>query len=78
MQLGPLYLPTRAPAPLGYTIRDSGVGAGPIFAFVITAASLSMPEFVLLSRPFLWRLIAGLITTIAVVGAFVVPLVVTG
>lgn len=37
----PLYLPTEALVPLGWGLRDAGVALGPIFAFVITAASLS-------------------------------------
>lgn len=76
----PLYLPTEALAPLGWALRDAGVGAGPIFAFMITAASLSLPEFVLLSRLFRMRLIAGVIATIsliAVTGALAVPVIAT-
>ncbi len=72
----PVYLPTEALAPLGWALRDAGVGTGPIFAFMITAASLSLPEFVLLARLFRLRLIAGLIAAvgaIAVGGAFLVP-----
>jgi hypothetical protein len=74
----PLYLPTEALVPLGWGLRDAGVGVGPIFAFVITAASLSLPELVLLSRLFRLRLIVALvaaITSIAVVGALLVPLI---
>lgn len=76
----PLYLPTEALVPLGWALRDSGVGLGPIFAFVITAASLSLPEFVLLSRLFRLRLIVGLIgtiTAIAIAGALLVPHIAT-
>ena len=76
----PLYLPTEALAPLGWALRDSGVGVGPIFAFVVTAASLSLPEFVLLSQLVRMRLIVGLIATItmiAITGALVVPLIAT-
>lgn len=76
----PLYLPTEALVPLGWALRDSGVGVGPIFAFVISAASLSLPEFVLLSRLFRWRLIVGLvatITAIAIVGGLVIPAIST-
>lgn len=74
----PVYLPTEALAPLGWALRDSGVGLGPIFAFMITAASLSLPEFVLLSQLVRLRLILGLVatvTTIAVTGALLVPLI---
>jgi len=73
----PLYLPTEALAPLGFGLRDADVGMGPIFAFLITAASLSLPEFVLLTRIFRMRLIAGMVLTIlamAVLGALLVPL----
>lgn len=76
----PLYLPTEALVPLGWALRDAGVALGPIFAFVITAASLSLPEFVLLSRIFRLRLILALIATIsviAIVGALLVPLLAT-
>lgn len=76
----PLYLPTEALAPLGWALRDSGVGVGPIFALMITAASLSLPEFLLLSRLLQLRLIVGLtatITAIAVTGALLVPLIAT-
>ncbi len=76
----PLYLPTEALAPLGWALRDSGVGVGPIFAFMITAASLSLPEFVLLTQLLRPRLIAGsiaTITAIAVIGALLVPLIAT-
>lgn len=73
----PLYLPTEALAPLGWAMRDAGVALGPTFAFLITAASLSLPELVPLTRVFRMRLIVALvatITTIAVVGALLVPL----
>ena len=73
----PLYLPTEALAPLALGLRDSGVGSGPIFAFLITAASLSLPEFVLLCRIFRLRLIIGMVATIvaiAVLGGLLVPL----
>ena len=76
----PLYLPTEALVPLGWGLRDSGVGAGPVFAFAITAASLSLPEFVLLSRLLRLRLVIGLIAAvlvIAVAGALVVPIIST-
>lgn len=72
---------TEALVPLGWALRDAGVALGPIFAFVITAASLSLPESVLLSRIFKLRLILGLvatITAIAVLGALLVPLLATG
>lgn len=74
----PLYLPTEALAPLGWALRDAGVGVGAIFAFMITAASLSLPEFVLLSRIVRPRLIVALVVTvtgIAISGALLVPLV---
>ncbi|CAN5308412.1 permease [soil metagenome] len=73
-----LYLPTEALAPLGWALRDSGVGLGPIFAFMITAASLSVPELILLSQLVRLRLILGLamvIVLIAVIGALLVPLI---
>ena len=59
-------------------MRDSGVGLGPIFAFMITAASLSVPELILLSQLVRLRLILGLavvIVLIAVIGALLVPLI---
>lgn len=74
----PLYLPTEALAPLALGLRESGVGTGAIFAFLITAASLSLPEFFLLARIFRLRLILGLaavVVLIAVVGALLVPVV---
>lgn len=75
----PLYLPTEALAPIGWAMKNSGVGAGAIFAFMITAASLSLPEFFLLTRIFQMRLIAAVIAAvllIAVGGALFVPLIV--
>ncbi|WP_046472130.1 permease [Allosalinactinospora lopnorensis] len=72
----PLYLPTEALAPLGWALRDAGVGVGAIFALVITAAGLSLPEFGLLAGIVRARLIAGLIalvTVIAVAGGLLIP-----
>jgi uncharacterized membrane protein YraQ (UPF0718 family) len=77
----PLYLPTEALAPLGWGLRDVGVGPGPVFAFLVTAASLNLPEVVLLTRVLRLRLVAAVVATVltlAVVGALVVPLLVTG
>ncbi|MQA79719.1 MAG: hypothetical protein GEV10_14775 [Streptosporangiales bacterium] len=74
----PLYLPTEALAPLGWALREAGVGVGATFAFMITAASLSLPELVLLTRVFRPRLLVATvaaITLLAVVGASAVPLI---
>jgi uncharacterized protein len=76
----PLYLPSEALVPLGWGLRDAGVGAGAIFALMVTAASLNLPEIVLLGRIFRARLVVFLvllITTVAVAGAAVVPWLVT-
>lgn len=73
----PLYLPTEALAPIGWAMRDAGVSAGAIFAFMVTAASLSLPEFFLLTHVFRLRLVVGVVLAvlaIAVIGALVVPL----
>lgn len=72
----PLYLPTEALAPLGWALAQAGVGTGAIFALVITAAGLSIPEFALLAAILRARLIAGLValvTLIAVAGGILVP-----
>lgn len=37
----PLYLPTETLAPIGWGLKNSGVGAGAIFAFMVTAAPVS-------------------------------------
>lgn len=72
----PLYLPTEALAPLGWALREVGVGTGAVFALVITAAGLSVPEFALLAGIVRARLIAGLtmlVTAIAITGGLLVP-----
>lgn len=46
----PLYLPTEAPCSPEMGAARLRSRAGPAFAFMITAVSLSLPEFVLLSR----------------------------
>lgn len=72
----PLYLPTEALAPLGWALAHAGVGTGAIFALVITAAGLSIPEFALLAAILRARLIAGLVglvTVIAVAGGLLIP-----
>jgi uncharacterized protein len=72
----PVYLPTEALAPLGWALREVGVSTGAIFALVITAAGLSIPEFALLSAIVRVRLIVGLIvlvTVIAIIGGLLIP-----
>lgn len=74
----PLYLPTEALAPLGWALRDAGVGTGPILALVVTAAGLSIPEFSLLSGIVRLRVVVGLIGVVmatAVGAGLLVPLV---
>jgi uncharacterized protein len=72
----PLYLPTEALAPLGWALRDAGVGTGAIFALIITAAGLSIPEFSLLAGIVRARVIVALVAlvlAIAVLGGLAVP-----
>lgn len=74
----PLYLPTETLAPLGWALRDAGVGTGPILALVVTAAGLSIPEFSLLSGIVRVRVVVGLIGVVmatAVGAGLIVPLV---
>lgn len=74
----PLYLPTEALAPVGWALRDAGVGTGPILALVVTAAGLSIPEFSLLTGIVRLRLVVGLVvvvTATAIGAGLVVPLV---
>lgn len=75
----PLYLPTEALAPLGWALRNAGVGTGPILALVVTAAGLSVPEFGLLTGIVRLPLIVGLVAIVAVtaLGAgYLIPLLV--
>lgn len=73
----PLYLPTETLAPLGWALRDAGVGTGAILALLVTAAGLSMPEFTLLASVVRVRLVVALVGVVAVtaLGAgYLIPL----
>lgn len=62
----PFYVSTEAFLPIAAALHDAGMGVGAVFALVISAAGVNLPELGLLSRLMTRRLLA--LYTAAVIG----------
>ncbi|MGH3323462.1 MAG: permease [Streptomyces sp.] len=74
----PFYVSTEAFLPIAAALHDSGMGLGAVFALVISAAGVNVPELGLLSRVMAPRLLAAYtlaIIGIAIAAGYLIPLV---
>jgi len=75
----PVYLRAETALPIGLALLGSGVGLGPVFAFVIAGAGISFPEMAMLTAVFRRRLLAGFalaILALATVAGYLIPILV--
>lgn len=75
----PLYVRTESALPIGLALTTAGMGLGPVFALIIAGAGASIPELVMLSAILKSRLVFAFMASVfavAVVGGFVIPLLV--
>ena len=77
----PLYTTAEALIPIVYALYEKGLGLGVLLGFLMSAVTLGIPEFLLLSKAFRWRFLwsyaAILVGSYMLVG-FVVQWVMTG
>ncbi|MBW3602974.1 MAG: permease [Actinobacteria bacterium] len=74
----PLYVGAEALLPIGAALLDKGVGLGPLFAFLIAGAGVSVPEIGMLAgiiRPPFVAALVGVVFAVAVFGGLLIPLV---
>ncbi|MBX6354085.1 MAG: permease [Thermoflavifilum sp.] len=61
-------IPTAAEIPVIQTLTAFGLGAGPAAALLLTLPSLSLPSALMVGRSLGWRMVAGLLGAVAVLG----------
>ncbi|WP_415941992.1 permease [Streptomyces sp. 067-1] len=74
----PFYVSTEAFLPIASALHDSGMSLGAVFALVISAAGVNVPELGLLSRVMAPRLLAAYtlaIIGIAIAAGYLIPLI---
>jgi hypothetical protein len=67
----PLYFNTELFVPIADSLREAGIGTGPIVALTIAGAGANLPEFIILAKLAHRRLLTGFVAyvfTVAVVG----------
>jgi uncharacterized protein len=75
----PFYVSTEAFLPIAAALHERGMGLGAVFALVITAAGVNVPEVALLGRLLRPLLLAGYVAAVlavAVTAGYLVPLLV--
>jgi uncharacterized protein len=73
----PFYVSTESFLPVAAALHTSGMGIGAVFALVISAAGVNLPELALLWRLMTPRLLAAYTTAvvgIAITGGYLIPL----
>jgi uncharacterized protein len=73
----PFYVSTEAFLPIASALHTNGMGLGAVFALVISAAGVNLPELVLLERLMKPRLLIayiGAVVGVAVAAGYLVPL----
>jgi uncharacterized protein len=72
----PFYVSTEAFLPVASALHTGGMGIGAVFALVISAAGVNLPEFALLSRlmrPLLLGAYTGAVVGAAVAAGYLIP-----
>jgi uncharacterized membrane protein YraQ (UPF0718 family) len=73
----PVYLRAETALPIGLALLNGGMGLGPVFAFVVAGAGISLPEMAMLTAVFRRRLLVGFAATVmavAISAGYLVPL----
>lgn len=75
----PFYVSTEAFLPIASALHAGGMSIGAVFALVISAAGINLPELALLSRLMRPRLLTAYITAVvslAIAAGYLIPLLV--
>lgn len=60
----PLYVSPVAALPVGFALVEKGLDIGPVIAFLVAGAGISLPEMILLGHLFRWPLMLAHISTV--------------